>query len=72
MGDPSPQEADRLARQVLTVRLRLKAGENVTIETYPTALPWALGFVREARRLGARPVLHYEDERSYWTAVDVG
>ena len=72
MGDPSPQDADRLARQVLTVRLHVKAGENVTIETYPSALPWALGFVREARRLGARPLLHYEDERSYWTAVDEG
>ncbi len=72
MGDPSPQEADRLARQVLTVRLHLKPGENVTIETYPMALPWALGFVREARRLGARPLLHYEDERSYWTAVKEG
>ncbi|MGD1099439.1 MAG: aminopeptidase [Thermoplasmata archaeon] len=72
MGDPSPQEADRLARQVLTVRLHLKPGENVTIETYPSALPWALGFVREVRRLGARPLLHYEDERSYWTAVEEG
>jgi len=50
----------------------LKPGENVTIETYPTALPWALGFVREARRLGARPLLHYEDEDSYWAAVDEG
>jgi leucyl aminopeptidase (aminopeptidase T) len=72
MGDPTPREADRLARQVLTVRLHLKPGENVTIETYPTALPWALGFVREARRLGARPLLHYEDESSYWTAVQEG
>jgi leucyl aminopeptidase (aminopeptidase T) len=64
--------ADRLARQVLTRRLRVKPKENVTIETYPSALPWATGFVREARRLGARPLLHYEDERSYWTAVDEG
>jgi leucyl aminopeptidase (aminopeptidase T) len=72
MGDPTPQEADRLARQVLTVRLHLKPGENVTIESYPASLPWALGFVREARRLGARPLLHYEDERSYWTAVEEG
>lgn len=72
MGDPSPKAADRLARQVLTVRLHLRPGENVTIETYPSALPWALGFVREARRLGARPLLHYEDERSYWAAVEEG
>lgn len=72
MTVPTPREADRLARQVLTTRLHLKADENVTIEVYPTALLWALGFVREARRLGARPLLHYEDERSYWTAVEEG
>jgi leucyl aminopeptidase (aminopeptidase T) len=72
MFEPSPREADRLARQVLTTRLGVKAGENVTIEVYPTSLPWALGFVREARRLGAKPLVHYEDEASYWAAVDDG
>lgn len=72
MDVPSPREADRLARAVLTRRLNLKPNENVTIETYPSALPWASGFVREARRLGARPLVHYEDERSYWTAVEEG
>jgi aminopeptidase len=72
MSAPTPKEADRLARRVLTTRLKLKAGENVTIETYPSALPWALGIVREARRIGARPLLHYEDEYSYWAAVNEG
>jgi leucyl aminopeptidase (aminopeptidase T) len=72
MTVPSVREADRLARAVLTRRVHLKPNENVTIEVYPTALPWALGFVREARRLGARPLLHYEDEVSYWTAVEEG
>jgi len=72
MSDPSSRDADQLARRVLTTRVRLKPGENVTIETYPSALPWALGFVREARRLGARPLLHYEDEDSYWSAVKEG
>ena len=62
--------ADLLARRVLVQRLGLKAKENVTIETYPSALPWATGFVREARRLGARPLLHYEDETSFWRAMD--
>ena len=72
MPDPSPQDADRLARRVLTTRLGLKAGENVTIEVFPSSLPWATGFVREARRLGAYPLVHYEDEASYWAAVDDG
>jgi leucyl aminopeptidase (aminopeptidase T) len=69
---PTPADADRLARTVLRGRLNLRAKENVVIEAYPSALPWATGFVREARRIGAHPLLHYEDERSYWSAVDEG
>jgi leucyl aminopeptidase (aminopeptidase T) len=72
MRGPSREDADRLARGVLRQRLRVKSKENVTIETYPSSLPWATGFVREARRLGARPLLLYEDEGSYWSAVDEG
>ncbi|MCI4365854.1 MAG: hypothetical protein L3K10_07355 [Thermoplasmata archaeon] len=65
-------QADRLARNVLLSRLQLKPKENVTIEAYPSALPWATGFVREARRRGAHALLHFEDENSYWSAVDEG
>ena len=72
MALATPENADRLARQVLRRRLRVRPKENVTIETYPTALPWAAGFVREARRIGARPLLHFEDEQSYWSAVEEG
>lgn len=72
MSAPSVDQADRLARSVLTRRLHLRPKENVTIETYPSSLAWATGFVREARRLGANPLLHYEDENAYWTAVDEG
>jgi len=39
MAEPSVREADRLARGVLTHRLGVKPGENVTIEVYPSALP---------------------------------
>jgi leucyl aminopeptidase (aminopeptidase T) len=69
---PSALESDQLARVVLRNRLGVKPKENVTIEAYPAALPWATGFVREARRLGARPLLHLEDEASYWAAVEEG
>lgn len=72
MSAPSVEDADRLARGVLRQRLKVRPGENVTIETYPSSVPWATGFVREARRLRARPLVLYEDERSYWTAVDEG
>jgi leucyl aminopeptidase (aminopeptidase T) len=65
-------DADLLARRILTQRLRVRPKENVTIEAYPSALPWATGFVRETRRLGAYPLLQYEDERSYWRAVEEG
>jgi leucyl aminopeptidase (aminopeptidase T) len=68
----SDAQADLLARRVLRERLHLRPKENVTIETYPSSLPWATAFVREARRLGARPVLLYEDEESYWKAVVEG
>jgi len=65
-------QADRLARNVLLSRLGLKPNEKVIIETYPSSLPWASGFVREARRRGAQPILHYEDESAYWTAIEEG
>jgi len=68
----SEARADRLARNVLRQRLGLKPKENVTIETYPSSLPWAAGFVREARRAGANPFLQYEDEASYWRSLDEG
>ncbi len=67
-----PPTPDELARHVLTRRLGLKRRESVLIESFPTALPWANAFVRQARRLDARPTLLYEDERSYWDAVDSG
>ena len=69
---PTVGEADRLARSVLRQRLNVKPGESVTIESYSRSLPWATAFVREARRLGARPLLHYEDEDAYWTAIEEG
>jgi leucyl aminopeptidase (aminopeptidase T) len=65
-------QADKLARTVLLSRLNLKPKEKVIIETYPSSVVWANGFVREARRRGAHPLVHYEDEGAYWTAVDEG
>jgi leucyl aminopeptidase (aminopeptidase T) len=69
---PTEAQADQLARGVLKTRLGLKPKENVTIEAYTSSLPWAAGFVRQARKMGARPLLHYEDENAYWHAVDSG
>ncbi|MEM0129500.1 MAG: hypothetical protein QXG65_05010 [Thermoplasmata archaeon] len=70
-SSPAP-DPDRLARAILSRRVGLRRGETVTIEAFTAALPWAAAFVREARRRGARPLLHFEDEASYWEAVDAG
>lgn len=64
--------ADLLARRVLAQRIHLRPKENVIIESWPSALPWANAFVREARRVGARPILLYDDEASYWQTVSWG
>jgi leucyl aminopeptidase (aminopeptidase T) len=62
----------RLARSVLRNNLEVKPGERVLIEAWTHTLPWAVSFAREARRIGAQPLLLYEDEPAYWDAVDDG
>lgn len=62
-------EPDLLARKVLSQRIQLRPKETVTVEAWPSALPWANAFVRQARRLGAKPILLYDDEASYWEEV---
>jgi leucyl aminopeptidase (aminopeptidase T) len=42
------------------------------IETWSESLPWAKPFVAEARRMGANPMLLYEDEDSFWEALNTG
>ncbi len=72
VSDPSPELAAKVARNVLTKTLRIHRGENVVIETWSETLPWAKPFVVEARRLGANPLLLYEDEESFWEALRTG
>lgn len=42
------------------------------IESWTHSLPHVPAFVQEARRLGARPTVIYEDESAWWSAVDDG
>ena len=76
MGGPvsasSPELAAKVARTVLKNTLRVRPGENVVIETWSETLPWAKPFVAEARRMGANPMLLYEDEDSFWEAIETG
>lgn len=70
---PGSAALDRkVARHVLTKTLRVGRGDNVTIESWSLAVPWAVPYVQEARRLGARPLLLYEDEGSFWSALRSG
>ncbi len=72
MAPASAAASDLLARNVLTQRLHVRPKETVLIESWPTSLPWASAFVRQSRRIGAKPVVLYEDEASYWQAVASG
>jgi leucyl aminopeptidase (aminopeptidase T) len=58
-----------MARVVLRKSLHVQAGEHVAIESWSETLEYANAFVLESLRLGARPLLLYQDEPTYWAAV---
>lgn len=71
MADPATTNiANKLARTILTQNLQVKPGENVVIEGWSHALPWASALARETRRLKAYPVVLYEDENGFWDSIN--
>lgn len=60
---------ERVARKVISESLRLKKGESVTVETWNNGLTLARQFVVEARRIGALPIMIFEDEDAYVDSV---
>jgi leucyl aminopeptidase (aminopeptidase T) len=60
---------DRVAEKVLRDSLRVTKGENVTIETWNTGLPFAERVWVKARESGTNPVLLFEDEDSFLEAL---
>jgi leucyl aminopeptidase (aminopeptidase T)/transposase len=72
-GMPSPRapgpQAREMARNVLRGCLRVRAGERVAIDSWSATLPEANAFVLESLALGARPLLFYQDEPTYWAAT---
>lgn len=62
---------DKVARKIISETLRLKKGETLTIETWNNGLPFARRLVVEARRIGAIPVVIFEDESAYIEGVRV-
>gem|GEM_PF-611951 len=62
---------DKVARKVISETLRLKKGETLTIESWNNGLPFARRLAVEARRIGAIPVVVFEDESAYVEGVKV-
>jgi leucyl aminopeptidase (aminopeptidase T) len=69
----SPDEAlyDKVAKKIVSESLRLKKGETLTIESWNNGLPFARRLVVEARRVGAIPIVVFEDESAYIEGVRV-
>ncbi|MCI4331405.1 MAG: aminopeptidase [Thermoplasmata archaeon] len=71
MSDPvAVPGIEEICRKVLTQTLRLRRGENLIVESWTHMLPWANTFVLEARKLGIRTTMFYEDEATYWRSVE--
>jgi leucyl aminopeptidase (aminopeptidase T)/transposase len=66
---PRAEKARDLARVLLRKYIQLKRGDRLTIETWNSALPEANACVLEALRIGARPLLLFQDEPTYWAAA---
>jgi leucyl aminopeptidase (aminopeptidase T) len=58
-----------MARALLRKSLDVRKGERVTIECWSSAVAPANALVIEALRLGAQPLLLYQDEPTYWAAA---
>jgi leucyl aminopeptidase (aminopeptidase T) len=66
---PPDTRAREMARVVLRKCLRVRPGEQVAIESWSETLEYGNAFVLESLRLGAFPLLLYQDEPTYWAAV---
>jgi aminopeptidase len=60
---------ESLAKNVIRRGLRVKPKENVIVETWNHGLPIATEFVYQLRAAGARPMLLFEDEPTYWRSL---
>lgn len=65
-----PEDGPEICRNILSQSLHLRRGENLVVESWTHMLPWANLLVLEARKLGIRTTLLYEDEATYWRSVE--
>jgi hypothetical protein len=56
---------DRVAKKVVSESLHLQKGESLTVETWNNGFALAKKVVIEARKIGAHPIMIFEDEDSY-------
>ncbi len=68
--NPVSSREAQFAKSVLRNNLQVKPGENVIIEGWSRMIPFATALARETRRIGAFPLVLYEDEDGYWDSVD--
>ncbi len=65
----SGEEGRAMARLVLRRCLGVRPRERVTIESWSETISYANAFVFETLRIGAIPLLLYQDEPTYWAAT---
>ena len=56
---------NQVAKKVVSESLHLRKGESVTVETWNNGFELARKVVIEARKIGAHPIMIFEDEDSY-------
>ena len=66
---PSKLQRDA-ARNIVTKYLKVRAGEDAIIESWDHTMPMARAMLDEVRRVGGRVLLVYNDEESWWRAID--
>lgn len=61
---------DALVGNVLTSTLGIQPGDNVIVETWDHGLPIADAFIYKLREVGARPMLLFEREETFWKSAE--
>jgi len=61
---------DAMVTNVLTSTLGIQPGDDVIVETWDHGLPIADAFIYKLRELGARPMLLFEHEETFWKSAE--
>lgn len=61
---------DALVKNVLSSTLNVQSDDAVIVETWNHGLPIAGAFIYRLRELGARPMLLFEDEETFWKSAE--